>query len=119
MRPYQAVLIRLAAKRGLDVTYLRISIPDMQVPSQKTMQAILDSIDGAVGRDQPVYVHCWGGYGRTGTVVGCYLARHGIACGDEVMECIAELRRNVDTGVELSPQNELQRTMVRQWQRGQ
>ena len=24
-----------------------------------------------------VYVHCWGGVGRTGTVVGCYLVRQG------------------------------------------
>ena len=23
-----------------------------------------------------VYVHCWGGVGRTGTIIGCWLARH-------------------------------------------
>jgi len=26
-----------------------------------------------------VYVHCWGGVGRTGLVIGCWLSRH---CGD-------------------------------------
>jgi protein-tyrosine phosphatase len=24
-----------------------------------------------------VYVHCWGGVGRTGVVIGCWLARNG------------------------------------------
>ena len=118
MQPYQNILTRLSAKRGIDITYLRISITDMRVPSEQTMQMILDAIDGAIGRTQPVYVHCWGGYGRTGTVIGCYLARHDIARGDAVMDYIAELRRNEKTGSVLSPQNEEQRTMVRQWQKG-
>jgi len=26
----------------------------------------------------PVYVHCWGGIGRTGSVIGCVLADEGL-----------------------------------------
>jgi len=36
-----------------------------------------------------VYVHCWAGRGRTGTVVGCYLKRHGIAEDTNVIQELA------------------------------
>ena len=50
-----------------------------------------------------MYLHCWGGVGRTGTVVGCWLVRHG-RTGDEALgssrsggrgcrRCIASLAR--------------------------
>jgi hypothetical protein len=28
-------------------------------------------------KEKIVYLHCWGGVGRTGLIVGCWLARHG------------------------------------------
>ena len=41
-----------------------------------------------------VYVHCWGGIGRTGTVVGCWLVRHGLDEGDAIAR-IAALRSEI------------------------
>jgi protein-tyrosine phosphatase len=41
------------------------------------MHHILDTIDEAIANNRKVYVHCWGGVGRTGTTVGCHLVRHG------------------------------------------
>ena len=40
--------------------------------------AILDAIDNALGAGRKIYLHCWGGIGRTGTAVGCWLVRHGL-----------------------------------------
>ncbi len=34
------------------------------------MTQILDDIDSAIADEGVAYVHCWGGIGRTGTVVG-------------------------------------------------
>jgi protein-tyrosine phosphatase len=34
------------------------------------MVRILNQIDMCIKYDKPVYVHCWGGKGRTGTVIG-------------------------------------------------
>ncbi len=52
-------------------------IRDVSIPrSRQDMVAILDHIDEALCADRNVYVHCWGGVGRTGTVVGCWLSRH-------------------------------------------
>lgn len=41
------------------------------------MLEILDTIDNALKHNRKVYVHCWGGIGRTGIVVGCYLVHSG------------------------------------------
>jgi hypothetical protein len=114
LRSYAALLTEEAQARQIDLTYLRISIPDVSVPSAETMQSILDAIDAAISRGQPVYVHCWGGRGRTGTVVGCYLVRHRIETGEGALAAINRLRRD-DPGGKQSPETDGQRDMVRQW----
>ena len=114
LRSYAALLTAEAQERQIDLTYLRISIPDVSVPSAETMQSILDAIDAAINRGQPVYVHCWGGRGRTGTVVGCYLVRHEIETGEGALAAINRLRRD-DPGGKQSPETDAQRDMVRHW----
>ena len=42
------------------------------------MTTILDAIDEALDRGDPVYVHCLGGVDRTCTAAGCWLVRHGL-----------------------------------------
>lgn len=66
-------------------------IPDMGTPlAEATTCDILDEIDSALARGKGVYLHCWGGVGRTGTLVGCWLARHGLA-GDAALAKLGEL----------------------------
>jgi hypothetical protein len=119
LRSYQRLLTKLGTEHDFDLTYLRIPIRDQDVPSEATMRAILDTIDGALARGQAVYVHCWGGRGRTGTVTGCYLARHGMALGEQALDQIAFLRRNEGTADQPSPETENQCDMVRGWKQGQ
>ena len=80
------------------------------------MSRILDDIDAALEEDRTVYVHCWGGRGRTGTVVGCWLVRHGLDGGD-ALEQIARLRRDLGHGSP-SPETAAQCAMVTGWKRG-
>jgi len=119
LHPYQLLLSEVAAEQQVDVTYVRMPIRDTDVPSVTTMQIILDLIDAALARGQMTYVHCWGGRGRTGTVVGCYLIRHGLATGEGTLEQIAHLRRHEATAAKGSPDTDEQREMIRQWQQGQ
>ena len=61
-----------------------------------------------------VYLHCHGGIGRTGTVVGCYLVRHGTP-PDEAIEAIGRLRADTDTADRPSPESEEQCELVETW----
>ena len=119
LRPYYQLLAKIAAERNIEITYTRIPIRDTGIPSQDTMRTILGVIDTARSSGQPVYVHCWGGKGRTGTVVGCYLVRHGLALGEDALKEIKHLRRHEPKADEPSPENESQRNFVRSWQQGQ
>lgn len=55
--------------------YLRSAIVDTRVPNNVSQtQELLAAIRGALARERRVYVHCRAGIGRTGLVIGCFLA---------------------------------------------
>ncbi len=108
----------LASERGLKVICIRTPIEDCDVTSKKFMSEILDHIDRSIAAHLPVYVHCWGGLGRTGTVVGCWLSRHGIAQGEAALEQIKHLRCNEAKADSPSPQTRAQCEFVRDWNSG-
>ena len=122
MTPYAGVVRGLAAERGLSLDYTQHTIQDMDVCDVPTMCNILDSIDLLLAEDDVVYVHCWGGVGRTGTVIGCWLVRHGWAPEKALAEVGArfrtmspdKVRRHAGWG---SPQTNEQRAMVLEWSR--
>jgi hypothetical protein len=93
-------------------------IPDLGVVARSEYVETLDVIDAERGAGGCVYVHCWGGIGRTGTVVGCWLARHGLDEGDALRR-IRELRAHVTDAWMPSPQTDEQRALVRSWRRGE
>jgi len=75
--PYLSMLAEQARYYDIDIHHRRIPITDFGIPTPETMKAILDEIDSALAAGRKIYLHCHGGIGRTGTVVGCYLVRHG------------------------------------------
>jgi hypothetical protein len=79
LAPYEPILKEEAGIYDTMAFYHRFAIRDHGVPSIQTMTLILDTIDHAIQNGDPVYVHCWGGVGRTGIVVGCYFVRHGMS----------------------------------------
>lgn len=115
---YQTELMRLARIRGIEVRWNRFAIRDMGVPTAGEMSRTLDALDAGV-RGGCAYVHCWGGRGRTGTVVGCWLARHGIASGDEVMTRLTEFTAHEREYFPRIPEAPEQRNFVRNWRVGQ
>jgi hypothetical protein len=109
-------LLRYAKRVGINITCVRRPIKDFTAPTPEYIRNILNEIDDAVSQGKGVYVHCWGGKGRTGTVVGCYLARHGYAQGQDVFDLIRKLRRNDPELYRPSPETPEQRDMVTTWQ---
>ena len=112
--PYLPILRAMVLERAGLPTYQRLPIRNWDIPLPLMMVQILDTIDTALAEGQRVYVHCAGGIGRTGTVVGCYLVRHGMQ-GEAALEEIRRLRQAMPNGGDLSPRREPQRQMVRTW----
>lgn len=112
---YQPVVERLAESRGREVDCLRFPIRDFSIPSRDRMIEILGAIDHALTLGKTVYVHCLGGIGRTGTVVGCYLIRHGLARAENVLQQIVELRSKTPGLHSRSPETREQRRFVQEW----
>jgi hypothetical protein len=113
--PYDAVMESIAARMKVSVTFDQLSIKDLSIPSEHHMTRILNQIDLCIKHGKPVYVHCWGGIGRTGTVVGCYLVRHGLASGKNVLAMIRDLRKDTEDSDRRSPETGEQREMVMEW----
>ncbi len=120
-KPYENRLEQLALQRGDVIEIQRHTIATGGTPSPQEMQLILDAIDAEIeGRNSPTFVHCSDGHGRTGIVVGCYLARHGIATGKSVLAKIAELRAPYDDlAGHKSPANIVQERLVTRWKEKQ
>jgi len=115
--PYVDHMESIAESLKISVTFDQISIKDFSVPTDRLMVRILNQIDMCIKYDKPVYVHCWGGKGRTGNVVGCYLARHRLAAGNDVIKKIKELRKNTEDFSDPSPETKEQINMVINWRK--
>lgn len=114
LRPYWPLLLAQAAAANREITRRQWAIPDVTAPTIGRMRAILADIDAAFRAGRTVYVHCYGGIGRTGTVVGCYLVNQGLS-GDAALEKIASLRQPLPKGYRTSPETAAQRDLVRTW----
>lgn len=61
---------KLPGFKKLGFNYLRLPIKDGRPPTEKQARAFLKFIQDP--ENQPVHIHCRGGYGRTGTMVALY-----------------------------------------------
>jgi len=75
--PYSEILLEQARVYDMQVNHRRFGIGDFGLPSAPQMNDILDTIAEELQAGHRIYLHCWGGIGRTGTTVGCYLVRQG------------------------------------------
>ena len=117
LQPYTPLLVEEAAALRREVKHQRMPIRDRGTPTQEEMVHILDTIDAVLEQGETAYVHCYGGIGRTGTVIGCYLVRHGMS-GEEALAEIAHLRQVTPVDWVTSPETRAQRQMVWNWSPG-
>jgi Swiss Army Knife protein, DSP-PTPase phosphatase domain len=94
---------------------IRKPVRDFTAPSPAEMREILDLIDAELAAGGVVYLHCYGGVGRTGTVVGCHLVRHGTP-PEQAIDAIARLRQGTRDAHRSSPESEEQRALIASWE---
>jgi hypothetical protein len=93
------------------ISYRRFPIPDNGVIGHDGYDAILAHIRAEIAGGQVVFVHCWGGKGRTGTVVGAWLIEDGADYPD-VLDLMHELRRGTKKAYERVPETSEQRAVL-------
>jgi protein-tyrosine phosphatase len=93
----------------------RLPIKDLSIPSIETMKKILSIVQDSIRQKKIVYLHCWGGVGRTGTAVGCFLLNNSLASKENVLETINYLKRTTSIDKRQSPETEEQRQFVMEW----
>jgi protein tyrosine/serine phosphatase len=114
LRRYDTLLYELARNRGIEARYVRMPIPDLGVPEVWHMEAMLGLITSQMEQGHGVYVHCWGGVGRTGTVLGCLAVELGGA-RNMVLGRLAQLRADTHRTGRESPETDEQRELVVRW----
>ncbi|MCW1885790.1 hypothetical protein OKA04_13700 [Luteolibacter flavescens] len=114
LEPYEPVLREL----GEGLTRYSHEIPDLSVPaSPEVMRGILDRLRAEIDAGRTCYVHCWGGIGRTGTVIGCWLKESGL----DATAALDEVQRRYAGGMPKvarhprSPQTAEQARYVKDW----
>jgi len=111
MVPYEALL------GGLN--YRRLAIPDQGVIADEGYDEILGHIRAELDAGRVVLLHCWGGKGRTGTVVGSWLIDTEGRGYPEVIDRMQELRAGSRKAGHPVPDTEEQRRVLRRraWRR--
>jgi ADP-ribosyl-[dinitrogen reductase] hydrolase len=112
LHPYEEDLKRLS---GGGARRVAVPIADLTAATPAVVRQALDVIDAETDAGGTTYVHCWGGIGRTGTIVGCWLARR--LGGAAALVELASLRSRYEDNGRRSPETPDQVAVVRNWPR--
>lgn len=114
LAPYEHLL------EQMDTGARRVSmpVPDMTPPSDDRVREAIQLIDAEIESGGRVYAHCWGGRGRTGSVLGCWLAEQpGVDDALDELNRIRDPQIDDDRDRERIPQTSAQRELVARWSR--
>lgn len=100
-------LVRLVEKHLSQVTSEQVArarfaelhspIPDYGAPAISQIEKILDFIRDSVARGRAVGVCCGHGYGRTGTILACYLVGEGWTADEAIQEVRVKRPGSIET----------------------
>jgi atypical dual specificity phosphatase len=96
------------------IAYLHLPIPDFEAPTMEQIVQCVDFVKGALASGRKVLVHCWAGYGRTGTMLSCYLVSMGMSAD----EAIGKIRQTRFGSIETESQERMVYAFEKSLKRG-
>jgi hypothetical protein len=116
MEPYEHLLGDEAGNTGRAApNYHRFAIPDVDIVSDEGYAKILAHLRTELDAGKGVYVHCWGGKGRTSTVIGCWLTENGGLDYETALQRMNELRAATRKAHDPVSETPAQRDVLRRW----
>jgi len=113
LRPYESLLATI--DNSAKIRRVSLPVPDLSVAPYATVEEALRLLDAEAAAGGISYVHCWGGIGRTGTIIGCHLARR--VGGGAALAALTQLRAAYPDAQRPSPETPDQAEFVRRWPR--
>jgi atypical dual specificity phosphatase len=92
------VPIHLVAEHGIH--YLHLPVPDFHPPTLQQAEKFIAFAKAQRDEGRQITVHCRGGYGRTGTMLACYL----VSIGNTAKDAIDIVRATRPGSIETRPQ---------------
>lgn len=81
-------------RHRIQVEFLHCPIVDLGIPEEKQLAELLNELTARLERGEKLYIHCWGGRGRAGTVGSTLLAK---LYGIDAEEALERVQRAFDT----------------------
>lgn len=110
---YRDAMELVATQAGRQKRHFAHPIPDMGVIDHDGYDGILSRIRDETNSGRVVYLHCWGGKGRTCTVVGCLLIDDGLDY-EAAIARIAQLRADTRKAIDECPESPSQHRLLRE-----
>ncbi len=107
LMPYQDHLDAIAQERGVAMRRIEQPIRDVDVTTADHYDRIIADIEQSLAANEKVFVHCWGGVGRTATVIGIWHVARGHA-SDKALDLITTARTGTRKADRSSPETSKQ-----------
>ncbi len=99
------------------IHYHRFPIEDYSICSHELMRTIQDHLKSELAAGRKIYLHCFGGIGRTGTVAGVFLVESGHTGVEALQELALLFKSSSNSAWTTAPETIEQRKMVENWKK--
>lgn len=103
------------SRRMIELEFLHYPIVDLSVPTMGLLDEIVNSTIERIQGGDVMYLHCWGGRGRAGTVGACVVGKMYDLSAEEALERVQRAFDTRNDGGRKSPETEEQLKLVKEY----